>query len=156
MPRINIELPAAWGTPSSVMTDITNNRLSLYILHEPAPQSMALCCTLLASFDGWKLKQSDPAGREMFRGWNTEFPVGSQRGRACTHSDLRSNYVRRAGASHILPKSQLSVLSVSCVCVCVCVYVCLHIYCRIHKSQPVTGHYYPPAETTAELRKLIS
>jgi len=30
------------------------------------------------------------------------------------------------------------------------------IYCRIHKSQPVTGHYYLPAETTAQLRKLIS
>jgi len=76
MPRINIELPAAWGTPSSVMTDISNNRLSLYILHEPTPQRMALCCTLLVSFGGWKLKSNPiPPGREVFRGWNTEFPL---------------------------------------------------------------------------------
>lgn len=30
------------------------------------------------------------------------------------------------------------------------------IYCCIHESYPVTGHYYPPAETTSQLRKLIS
>jgi len=75
MPRINIELPAAWGTPSSVMTDISNNRLSLYILHEPTPQSMALCCTLLVSFDGWKLKKqsNSPLAEKCFAAGTLSF-----------------------------------------------------------------------------------
>jgi len=123
MPRINIELPAAWDTPSSVMTDISNNRLSLYILHEPAPQSMALCCTFLVSFDGWKLKTiRSPWPRIVSRleHWVSRWiSVGTCMQTLRLTQQLRSN---GRHVSHILPKSQLSVLSVVCVCVCVCVF----------------------------------
>ena len=117
MPRINIELPAAWGTPSSVMTDITNNRLSLYILHEPAPQSMAQCCTLLASFDGWKLNNPIPLAEKCFAARTPSFQLDLS---GDVHADILTYAVItfEGPAQVIFCPSHNLVYLVSVVCVC--------------------------------------
>jgi hypothetical protein len=103
----------------------SNNRLSLYILHEPAPQSMALCCNLLVSFDGWKLKTNrSPCPRNISRLKQWVSSSGSQWRHACRHSDLRSNYVLKGPAEVVFCPSHNWVYLVSVGCVCVYNFIC--------------------------------
>jgi len=92
-------------------------------------KSMALCCTLLVSFDWWKLKTfRSPWPRNVSRleHWVSSF--GSQWARTCRHCDLRSNYVLKGPAQVIFCPTHNWVYLVSVVCVCVCLCVCTTLY----------------------------
>jgi len=103
-------------------------------------KSMALCCTLLVSFDWWKLKTfRSPWPRNVSRleHWVSSF--GSQWARTCRHCDLRSNYVLKGPAQVIFCPTHNWVYLVSVVCVCVCVFVCMYNFVCTEGS-PVEMH----------------